>query len=63
MTQGERDALHDVAQMKKQTSPTSRPAGQPWIDPNAGTADEAKIKPPQFVPAGLSPAVARAARG
>ena len=58
MTQGERDAVHDVAQMKKQTAPTSRPAGQPWIDPNAGTADEARIKPTQFVPAGLSTAMA-----
>src|SRR5207247_4947839 len=39
---------------------TSQPAervGNPWIDPNAGTPDEARLKPTQIIPAGLSPPV------
>src|SRR5207245_11616448 len=27
----------------------------PWTDPNAGTPDEARIKPTQITPAGLAP--------
>jgi hypothetical protein len=34
-----------------------RQAGDPFIDPNAGTADAAKIHPMQQVPAGLAPQV------
>lgn len=58
MTQGEREAAGDVAKMAKPTTPASQPVGNAWIDPNAGTADEARLKPTQFVPAGLSPAIA-----
>jgi cytochrome c oxidase subunit 3 len=32
-----------------------RQAGDPFVDPNAGTADAAKIHPMQLVPAGLAP--------
>jgi cytochrome c oxidase subunit 3 len=41
--------------------PPAPPATQPverigtWIDPNAGTPDEAKIKPTLFIPSGLAP--------
>src|SRR2546423_609369 len=49
-----------------QTQPTTREAapatsqpvervGDPWIDPNAGTPDEARLKPTQIIPAGLAP--------
>ncbi len=58
MTQGERDAAGAVAHMTRTAPATTRPVGQSWIDPHAGTADEAKIKPMQFVPAGLAPALA-----
>jgi cytochrome c oxidase subunit 3 len=39
-----------------QTGPTLQ-AGDPYTDPNAGTADAAKIHPMQAVPAGLAPQV------
>ncbi len=37
-----------------QPEPATEPVGQPYIDPHAGTPDQAKITPNQFIPAGLS---------
>lgn len=36
--------------------PATEPVGQPYIDPHAGTPDQARITPNQFIPAGLSAA-------
>ena len=36
------------------TQPATRPVGNAWVDPNAGTADAAKIVPTQFIPTGLA---------
>jgi len=57
LTQTEREHAAEQHEQAATTRPV-QPAGPPIVDPNAGTADEAKIKPPNVVPAGLAPAVA-----
>jgi cytochrome c oxidase subunit 3 len=53
LTQTERE--HAARVHEQATTPTTtKPVGAPWVDPNAGTADEAKIKPAQIIPAGLA---------
>jgi cytochrome c oxidase subunit 3 len=53
LTQHEREGAAATAEMAKPGA-TTAPVGQPWVDPNAGTPDEAKIKPNQVIPTGLS---------
>ena len=54
MTEGERQ---EAAADKEMMAPTTQPTesfGPAFVDPNAGTPDESKIKPTQVIPAGLS---------
>ena len=55
LTDKEREHTATLNQMAKPVA-TTEPVGQPWRDPNMGTPDEAKIKPMQVIPAGLSEA-------
>ena len=54
MTETEREhAAETHTQAAAAASQPVERAGDPWIDPNAGTANEAKIKPTQIVPVGI----------
>jgi cytochrome c oxidase subunit 3 len=52
MTQTEREHAAETHEQATTTQP-SAVVGDPWIDPNAGTGDEAKIKPTQVIPVGI----------
>jgi len=52
MTQTEREHAAETHEQATTTQPSAR-VGDPWIDPNAGTGDEAKIKPTQIIPIGI----------
>src|SRR5215207_9280244 len=52
LTQTEREHAAETHEQAANTQPTA-PVGNPWVDPNAGTGDEAKIKPTQVNPVGL----------
>jgi cytochrome c oxidase subunit 3 len=52
LTQTEREHAAETHEQATTTQPTAR-VGDPWIDPNAGTGDEAKIKPTQIIPIGI----------
>ncbi|MEA2708517.1 MAG: cytochrome c oxidase subunit [Phycisphaerales bacterium] len=54
LTETEREHAAEVHEQATTTQPTAV-IGDPWVDPNAGTGDEAKIKPTQIVPVGLAP--------
>ncbi|HYO07928.1 MAG TPA: cytochrome c oxidase subunit 3 [Tepidisphaeraceae bacterium] len=56
LTHGEREQAAVAHQMAATTLPTQT-FGPAFIDPNAGTGDEAKIKPNQVMPVGLAPAI------
>src|SRR5439155_18924514 len=49
----------DQEEVVQRNTPATLPVevvGNPWIDPNAGTPEEARIKPTQIIPAGLAAA-------
>ena len=52
MTQTEREHAAATHEQATTTQPTAQ-VGDPWIDPNAGTGDEVKIKPTQVIPVGI----------
>ena len=55
LTQTEREhAADDRTSRRPRTHADRRRSADLWIDPNAGTADEAKIKPTQVIPVGLA---------
>jgi len=47
------------AEAEKPTGPVMGTVGNPWVDPNAGSGDEAKIKPPFVQAVGLASTVVK----
>ena len=52
LTQTERSHAAETHEQAAATQPTAL-AGDPWVDPNAGTGDAARIMPTQIIPVGI----------